>query len=503
MNTNVVEVPILVARKTFRMEDQEKFAEFSGDFNPVHLSVTASRRTQAGAPAVHGMHQVLWALEQIPSFLPANKGIVHLRARFPHFLLVDEDAYLSLNEHAENTIHLTIATRGITCTNMILTLSMQEERDRSNFAIPDGAEGGRDCKDRTFDDVQSASGDLPVRFGAEEAQLLFPAASSLIGAARVTAIAAISRLVGMECPGLHSIFSSMDVRLVEVNEDRLRFSVATADRRYSFLRQNLHGGGIEGRIDTFLRIPPVAQATAKHLQGLVAAKEFSDSTALIIGASRGLGEFTAKAIGVGGGRVIATYCIGRDQCEKVANEIRSCGGICDILSYDARKPATSQLELMPALPTSLYYFATTKIAARQNDLFDGERFNEFVRVYLRGFFDLCLQMKTLGVKRLVILYPSSVAVESRPADMGVYAMAKAAGEVLCDEIGQRWPEFQVIVRRLPRLLTDQTATVLNVSSSPVEDVLLPIIREVESESSKAISLSAPSMKLRVGVARTT
>jgi acyl dehydratase len=54
------------AQAIFHMEDQTRFAEFSGDFNPMHLSIAASRRTPAGAPAVHGMHQVLWALERLP-----------------------------------------------------------------------------------------------------------------------------------------------------------------------------------------------------------------------------------------------------------------------------------------------------------------------------------------------------------------------------------------------------------------------------------------------------
>jgi NADP-dependent 3-hydroxy acid dehydrogenase YdfG len=495
MTTVTSEVPTLIASRAFRMGDQEAFAEFSGDFNPMHLSADAARRTQAGAPAVHGMHQVLWILEQLSRLLPSDIGVIHLRARFPNFLLVNEDAHLSFGERTDDTIRLNIATRGVTCTNLVLTLcSPRDGRETPALAAAENTERYRICRDCTFDDVQSASGDLPLRFGAEEARLLFPGACAVIGSAQVTAIAALSHLVGMVCPGLHSIFSSMDIRFVEVKADTMRFSVTFADRRYSFLGQSIRGGGIEGRIETFLRTPPVSQPTVNQIQRFVAAGEFSKSTALVVGASRGLGEVTAKAISSGGGRVIGTYHVSRDQCKRVADEIGSCGGICDILSYDVRRPAASQLELMPALPKSIYYFATTKIFARQNGLYDGERFSEFVAVYLKGFFDLCLHFKSRGVERLAILYPSSIAVESRPADMGVYAMAKAAGEVLCDEIKLRWPEFRVIVRRLPRILTDQTTTVLTVNSPPVEDVLLPIIREVENESRGEDRMSAPEIE---------
>jgi hypothetical protein len=41
---------------------------------------------------------------------------------------------------------------------------------------------------------------------------------------------------------------------------------------------------------------------------------------------------------------------------------------------------------------------------------------------------------------------------------------------------------RVIVRRLPRLLTDQTATALPVDTADPLDTMLPIIREVQSAS---------------------
>lgn len=469
-----------IASTVFRMRDQEAFAGFSGDFNPIHLTMTAARRTQAGAPAVYGMLQVLWGLDHLPQ-IPPGMRIAGLLARFQSFLLVDEEAHLSLSGCEEGEIRLSIAVRGSVCTNLTIKL-VRGEQDvfEQDLSISSDAPESRSCRICTFDDVENAFGELPVMFSAQDPRLLFPSATARIGATRVTAIAALSRLIGMICPGLHSLFRSMDIRIVPERSFRLVYSASTSDRRFSFLRQKVQGGGIEGSIDAFLRVPQTTQPTVAYIRQFVAADEFSGTTALVVGASRGLGEFTAKAIGAGGGRVIASYRIGREECDKVADEIRACGGTCDSLSYDVLKPAAHQLEAMPALPTSVYYFATTKIFSRQSELYDAAQFREFGEVYLSGFFNLCAHLRTLGVQKLAIFYPSTIAVETRPADMGVYAMAKSAGEVLCDEIAKQWPEFRVIVRRLPRLLTDQTATVLSVESSPVEEVLLPIIRDVES-----------------------
>jgi hypothetical protein len=78
-----------------------------------------------------------------------------------------------------------------------------------------------------------------------------------------------------------------------------------------------------------------------------------------------------------------------------------------------------------------------------------------------------------------VFYPSSVAVVDRPADMTEYAMAKSAGEILCADLERSDKHFRILVERLPRMLTDQTATVIPAKAmSPVE-VMLPIVRSVE------------------------
>src|SRR6516164_7346096 len=56
--------------KVFTLSDQLKFAQLSGDYNPMHIDEVAARRTQAGAPVVHGVHAVIWALDSIAQNYP-------------------------------------------------------------------------------------------------------------------------------------------------------------------------------------------------------------------------------------------------------------------------------------------------------------------------------------------------------------------------------------------------------------------------------------------------
>jgi hypothetical protein len=79
-----------------------------------------------------------------------------------------------------------------------------------------------------------------------------------------------------------------------------------------------------------------------------------------------------------------------------------------------------------------------------------------------------------------LFYPSSVFVAERPRGMLEYAMAKAAGETLCAEMNHAWAPLHVTVDRLPRLRTDQTASVIGASLPSPAGHLLPAVRETQS-----------------------
>src|SRR5215468_585951 len=52
-----------IAVRTFSLDDQLRFAAWTGDANPMHVDPLAARRTQYGQPVVHGVHGLLWALD--------------------------------------------------------------------------------------------------------------------------------------------------------------------------------------------------------------------------------------------------------------------------------------------------------------------------------------------------------------------------------------------------------------------------------------------------------
>jgi hypothetical protein len=88
--------------------------------------------------------------------------------------------------------------------------------------------------------------------------------------------------------------------------------------------------------------------------------------------------------------------------------------------------------------------------------------------------------KVLAREKLVVFYPSSVFVSECAPEFTAYAMAKAAGELLCTEMTRSWKGVKVLSSRLPRLPTDQTAGVAATNlQSPVE-VMLPLLRHAQA-----------------------
>lgn len=473
---------MILAQRRFSLVDQKRFASASGDHNPMHTDALQARRTQAGAPVVHGINLLLWALD---SFAKAQSGLAplrSLRSHFNKFIYLDESVEVDLTKQGSTGARLSIAVDG--APRSIITIAFGDAMEdcpgwsASSLQLVPSSPVPLNPR---FEEMCSNAGRLSFQMTPEDAMAMFPAATKWLGARFIAALAASTYLVGMVCPGLHSVYSELSIRgcTESVPQNSLAFRVTEADPRFSSVVQEIAGGGLTGTVHSSARKPPVQQATMESLKGLVEPAEFAGSVALIIGGSRGLGELTAKLLATGGGRVIVTWMVGRDDAERVAEEIRSAGRACETLAYDARKPAAEQLARLADRPTHAYYFATPVIFRPQAETFIAARLREFLAVYVDGFWQLSQALRT-SRPNLSLFYPSSASVTERPKGMTEYTMAKAAGETLCADMNVSLAPLHVTVCRLPRLPTDQTSIIAAAEAALPIETMLPIIREVQS-----------------------
>lgn len=216
----------------------------------------------------------------------------------------------------------------------------------------------------------------------------------------------------------------------------------------------------------------------------VTSGEFVGTRNLIVGGSRGIGEFTAKALAAGGGEVTITYAVGREEAERVAAEILQWGGKCTVIPYNVLHPSPEVLDGIASELTHAYYFATPGIARAKRPLFDPATFALFQRFYIDGFFDLCRKIARRA-NPVQVFYPSTVFVAERPKEFAEYAMAKAAGEILCADLNRSLPGIRVFSTRLPRLETDQSPDSVLTENADIFEIMLPLIRAMQSEAALA------------------
>jgi len=177
---------------------------------------------------------------------------------------------------------------------------------------------------------------------------------------------------------------------------------------------------------------------------------------------------------------VISFSVGRSDADAVAAEIAAAGGQCDVIHYDSMLPAAPQLASLREKPTSFYYFAASSIFRRKAALYEPALMHEFTRFFVDGFYELCSALRDLQPGRLAGFYPSTVAIDAPLRELTEYCLAKLAGEALCVQLQREIADLHLIVRRLPRTQTDQTATLLPVHAEPPLDVMLPIVRTVQA-----------------------
>jgi acyl dehydratase/NADP-dependent 3-hydroxy acid dehydrogenase YdfG len=462
----------------------ERFAALSGDRNPMHMDPVAARRTQAGQPVVHGIHTLLWVLDSLAACNQMQRPPTQIKAKFLKWVYLGDEATLSATAAADGSrIAFEVNVIGMTVVAGELLFSAELPELPAAELKPIG-KPLEQAIELTFSELEGRRGDAFVA-APEVAATLFPALAKHVGGAAMAELAACSYVIGMEVPGLHSMFSRLDLHLrppAPGAPGALHFAVSYTDERFRKLRVEVTGTAIHGQLEAFVRQPPARQATFAETAACVQPGEFVGMNALIVGGSRGLGEFTAKLIAGGGGVPTITFALGRSEAEAVAAELREHGAEAHTLKYDVREAPGPQLEVASRPFTHMFYFATNAIFRPKGPLVSTPYLVDFMRFYVHGFYDLCMQLIAgrTAKDKLIVYYPSSIAVEERPEGMTEYAMVKAAGEQMCRDMNKYLPAIEIVTTRLPRLATDQTASVLPGRELKAIDVLLPIVRTMQA-----------------------
>jgi len=158
-------------------------------------------------------------------------------------------------------------------------------------------------------------------------------------------------------------------------------------------------------------------------------------TALVTGASRGIGRATAIALAKAGAQVLVHYGRGADEAQAVVQEIRDAGGRAEALGVDLSSPtgphdlARQVRAIVGDRLDILVANAGAALAATIEET-TVEDFDRIFAVNVRAPFFLVQQLLPILGDRSSIVLLSSLAADSAVGDLSAYAATKGAVDTL-------------------------------------------------------------------------
>ena len=464
------------------LDESVAFARLSGDFNPLHVDPAHARRTQFGQTVVHGIHAILKAVDGLEGVM-SFEGFELMAIACTFTSPIPTDATVRIEASRDLTtgrLRIFGKVDGRSAFSVAMDL-------RSRLAVPAGSLTAADFEPalpqvHTLPKVEQ-EGAVRIQLGGARIRNLFPRLARTGDLDWIANLVATTRIVGMECPGMHSIFSGLKLRRSENSVERMsewmRYRVEKSDPRFRMLRLSVSGGTFEGSIEAFLRPPPVDQMLLADVMVKVPIGTFGGQCALVVGGSRGLGELTAKILIAGGADVTITYATGGADAERIRGEAVMLGRRCATAQLDVAVPidVASAGWLTTTGFSHIYFFASPHISMNRAEHWNHELYERFCRVYVRGFASVAegiLAGTSVGHLPARFLFPSTVFLDRPETGFAEYVAAKAAGESLCSYLGQ---EHRTLFARprLPRMRTDQTSGLQNADVAESFEVLQKVL----------------------------
>ncbi len=467
------------------------FGAASLDFNPLHRSEAYARTTSFGERLVYGVLGVLASLARVEP--PAGKVIARIRVDFRGPLLLGIDYAIRIEPRGD------VVVADLMDGQTILI--------RTRFWFADGVPRKATFAANPVAPRQSARflTDAELTPGLAFAGEYGPAQESYlglldrlglnrdkIGDAPVITLLCSSYLTGMELPGERAAYVGLEaevipaqliapvtfqIRLQELDERlgriQCRFELSTGAE--SFAR---------GEVISIAR--PLRSPVARPLL-LSSVPTGTGKTALVIGASRGLGAAMALTLAASGYHVTGTYAQSDEDARSVLLAAEGLSGRLELIRGDATDVAWCESVMQRIGNAGALDLLICSAAPSIHPFHVQSAYLERIQSYLQKGFalvstPLCTFLGMVSQASGAVLLISSVAVQEPVPNWPHYVAMKAAVEGLVRSAALEYPTISFWIARPNKVRTDLTDTPLGrLNAEDPSEVAARLINRVLTE----------------------
>jgi NAD(P)-dependent dehydrogenase (short-subunit alcohol dehydrogenase family) len=306
-------------------EHVRRFAEASGDRNPLHVDESFARATPYGRCIAHG---ALVALAALSAAKP--EALDHIRSldlQFKQPVLPGQTYSISCPQGDERATRIEVRAPGRLVAAMTVT-SDPAARPMGRPLEHRAGAGAGTARTYTLDEIAQLDGPIHAPYACRLPMLSALAAE--LGAGSVpdgilSWLAAASYTVGMLIPGRDAVFVGARVARSDAGGDgTVTAAVATADDRTGLVivqaALDQQEASARMTLQTFLRPPPPAPDRSSVGRHLPSSTELAGRNVLVVGGSRGLGAAVSGALATQGATVWCGFARSRKSAEALQRE---------------------------------------------------------------------------------------------------------------------------------------------------------------------------------------